>query len=61
MQFNYEYLPTIEDVHQAIMKCESIHVQQTVFSTFHDALTQICFGCLKIRSNIMRDSEADND
>lgn len=50
--FEYEYLPTIEDIHQAIIKCEGRHTQQCVFSTFHDALTQICFGCGCIRSNL---------
>ncbi len=23
-----------------------------VYSTFHDCLTQVCFGCKKIRSNL---------
>ncbi|OQA50488.1 MAG: hypothetical protein BWY47_00433 [Bacteroidetes bacterium ADurb.Bin302] len=50
--FEYEYLPTIEDVHQHIKNCEGKHSQQTAFSTFHDALTQVCFGCRKIRSTI---------
>jgi hypothetical protein len=58
--FEYEYLPTIEDVHQQIMKCEGVHSQQVCFSTFHDALTQICFGCKKIRTNIKL-YEANND
>ncbi len=26
-------------------------------SGFHDALTQICYGCLKIRSNILREEK----
>jgi hypothetical protein len=50
--FEYQHLSTIEDVHQAIKKCEGVHSQQTAFSTFHDALTQICFGCKLIRSNL---------
>lgn len=50
--FKYQYLPTIEDVRQEIKKCESRHVQQCAFSTFHDALTQVCFECKMIRSNI---------
>ena len=52
MEFEYEYLPTIEDVRKQIKRCESFHTQQVSFSTFHDALTQICFGCRCIRSNI---------
>jgi predicted site-specific integrase-resolvase len=52
MEFEYEYLPTIEDVRKQIKRCEGFHTQQVSFSTFHDALTQICFGCRCIRSNI---------
>ena len=50
--FDYEYLPTIEEVIEHIRNCESRHTQQSVYSTFHDALTQICFGCKKIRTNV---------
>jgi hypothetical protein len=58
--FNYEHLPNIEAVHEAIMKCESRHTQQCVFSTFHDALTQICYGCMKIRTTIFVEIVEDN-
>jgi hypothetical protein len=54
MQFEYEYLPTIEEVHEHIRSCEGRHSQQIAFSSFHDALTQICFGCLVVRSTIRR-------
>jgi hypothetical protein len=53
--FKYEQLPNIEAVHQEIMKCESVHTQQAIYSTFHGALTQVCFGCQKIRSTIYRE------
>ena len=52
MKFDYEYLEKIEDVIKHIKECEGRHVQQSAFSTFHNALTQICFGCRKIRTNI---------
>ena len=52
--FKYEALPTMEAVHEAIKRCEGVHSQQIAFSSFHDALTQICFGCQKIRSTIFR-------
>jgi hypothetical protein len=52
--FEYECLPTIEDVHKQIQNCERRHRQQIAFSSFHDALTQICFGCQKIRSNLKK-------
>ena len=54
VKFDYEYIEKIEDVLKHIKSCEGKHTQQTVYSTFHHALTQICFGCLKIRSQIRR-------
>jgi len=50
--FEYEYLPTMDEVREQIRKCESFHTQQAIYSTFHDALTQVCFNCRKIRSTI---------
>ena len=32
--------------------CEGNHVQQVIYSTYHKALTQICFGCKKIRTSL---------
>lgn len=52
--FEYEYLPTQEEVRTNIKNCEGRHTQQAIYSTFHDALTQICFGCKKVRSTINR-------
>jgi hypothetical protein len=52
MNFEYEYLPTMELVREEIRKCEGRHTQQAIYSTYHDALTQICYGCRKIRTNI---------
>lgn len=52
--FTYEYLSTQEEVRQYIQSCEGKHTQQAIYSTFHDALTQVCFGCKKIRSTIRR-------
>lgn len=54
MNFKYQYIPKQEDVRKHIQDCESVHTQQAIYSTFHDALTQVCFGCLKIRSTIKR-------
>jgi hypothetical protein len=54
MQLEYEYIEKQEDVRKQIKKCEGHHVQQAIYSTFHDALTQVCFGCLKVRSTIKR-------
>lgn len=52
--FVYEYCQTQNEVRRHIRKCEGKHTQQAIYSTFHDALTQICFGCKKIRSNLLK-------
>ncbi len=54
MSFEYQYVDNIPDLVTKIDECEGKHVQQAMFSTFHGALTQICFGCLKVRSSIKR-------
>ena len=54
MQFEYEYSPSKEDLMKQIDDCEGQHTQQAIYSTFHSALTQVCFGCKKIRSTIKR-------
>ena len=61
MTFEYQYLPTIEDVHKEIINCEGRHSQTVSFSTFHNALTQVCFGCKKVRSNLRRIYERTNN
>jgi len=52
--FLYEFIERQEDVRKHIQECEGWHTQQAIYSTFHDALTQVCFGCRKIRSTIKR-------
>lgn len=52
MKFDFEQLETQGQVRIQIQTCEGKHMQQVAYSTFHDALTQICYGCKKIRSNI---------
>jgi hypothetical protein len=52
--FEYEFCESVEDVRKHIESCEGKHTQQAVFSTFHNGLTQVCFGCKKVRSNIRR-------
>jgi hypothetical protein len=54
MRFDYEYFKTQEEVRNNIKNCEGKHIQQVCYSTHHDALTQICFGCKKIRSTIKK-------
>lgn len=50
--FEFKHLNSQEEVRKHVRDCEGKHPQQVVYSTFHDTLTQICFGCRKIRSNI---------
>lgn len=52
--YTYEHIPEMADVRTHIQNCEGKHTQQAMYSTFHDALTQICFGCKMIRSTIKR-------
>jgi hypothetical protein len=52
--FEFEHLDSQEEVRKHIKECEGAHTQQCCYSTFHDSLTQICFGCKKIRSNLSR-------
>jgi len=51
MQFEYQ-LMSEHRVRGYIRGCEGRHVQQVVFSTFMDCLTQICFTERKIRGSI---------
>ena len=52
MTFGYEYKKTIAEVRECIRECEGKHSQQVAYSTFHDCLTQICFGCKKVRTSL---------
>lgn len=48
-----EYYKLMIDIREQIVHCEGKHNQQVVYSTHHDALTQICFDCKKVRTNIV--------
>jgi hypothetical protein len=52
IEFEYECYKTQEEVRKHIQRCEGSHIQQCCYSTFHDCLTQICFTCKKIRTNL---------
>jgi hypothetical protein len=54
LTLEYEYIQSQEKVREHIQQCEGRHTQQAVYSTFHDALTQVCYGCMKVRSTIKR-------
>ena len=44
-----------DDVEWNIGNCEGKHIQQVVYSTYHKALTQICFGCNKVRTSLKKE------
>jgi len=46
---------TMEKLLKQIKECEGKHIQQVVFSTYHKALTQICFGCGKVRTMLKKE------
>ena len=39
-------------VESHIEGCEGRHIQQVIYSTYHKALTQICFGCKSVRTSL---------
>jgi len=53
MDFKLESYDEMEKVREKIQECEGKHPQQVAYSTFHDALTQICYGCGKIRTTMV--------
>ncbi len=50
-----EFYEDQEDIKRNIKTCEGRHVQQVAYSSYHDALTQICFGCDTVRTNLKED------
>lgn len=50
--FELEEFDTIEEVIERIQVCEGKHKQQIPYSSYHNSLTQICFDCQKIRTNL---------
>ena len=53
-EFELKFLKKAE-VERNIKNCEGNHIQQVVYSTYHQALTQICFGCKKVRTSLTED------
>ena len=41
-----------EKVKKWIKKCEGEHIQQVAYSSYHDALTQVCFTCGIVRTSL---------
>jgi len=53
--FTVVYLDDILFLQELIANCEGKHVQQVSYSTYHKALTQLCFGCQKIRTTMLKE------
>ena len=47
-----ERFATLREIRNHIRCCEGKHTQQVCYSTYHDALTQICFDCDEVRTNL---------
>jgi hypothetical protein len=50
--WRYELLKDTDAVRKQIRECEGQHVQQAIFSTYMDTLTQVCFTEQVVRSTI---------
>lgn len=50
--FEFIRCKTVEEVMWHIRLCEGSHQQQVAYSSYHNAMTQVCFTCKKIRTNI---------
>lgn len=50
-RFVYMQLATLQDVRKQIQECEGRHIQQAIYSTYMDTLTQVCFTERMVRSN----------
>ena len=59
LNFGCEFLLLDSQVKGAIKECEGKHIQQVAYSSYHDALTQICFGCKKIRTSLKKDEDVE--
>lgn len=42
-----------KEVKKHIKLCEGQHTQQVSYSTYHNAFTQVCFDCKRIRTNMV--------
>lgn len=52
---------TMQDMLAQIKYCEGKHIQQVVFSTYHKALTQVCFGCGKVRTMLSEEDTKEKE
>ncbi len=60
MEFEIIFCNNEEAVKSHIKYCEGKHIQQVAYSSYHDALTQICFTCKCVRTS-MKEEELNKD
>ncbi len=60
MSFEVIFCDNQGEVKNYIKICEGKHIQQVVYSSYHDALTQICFNCKRIRTSL-KEAEIQED
>ncbi|GEM_PF-3171541 len=56
-----EFYEDPEDIKRNIKTCEGRHVQQIAYSSYHDAFTQICFGCDVVRTSMKEEDVNQKD
>ncbi len=54
MKFELIFCDSQEEVKENIKECEGKHIQQIAYSSYHNALTQICFNCKTIRTSLKK-------
>ena len=52
MKFEVIFCDNQDAVKSHIKSCEGKHIQQIAYSSYHDALTQTCFNCKKVRTSL---------
>jgi len=57
MKFDVYFFDSFDEVKENIKMCEGKHIQQISYSSYHNALTQICFTCKMIRTNLKEDKK----
>jgi len=55
-----EFYEDEEDIKRNIKCCEGKHIQQVVYSSYHNAFTQICFGCDVVRTTLKEEKKNAN-
>lgn len=58
--FNLEEIQQFDTLRNITKICqENNHIQQVAYSTYENALTQICFTCRKVRTTLNENKKND--